>query len=87
MSLKANYEKAKKLLVKDTVGIWWYRNGSQNYAKITTYGEFLKNVKEAQDKGDFYKTFEYGWRDGRETSSTLYTHFLIDADSRYDHAH
>lgn len=87
--MKANYEKAKTLLPNNTYGIWWVDGQDMSYessrAKISTYAEFLKTAKKLMDEGKLYKTFEYGWRDGKETSTVLYTDFLIDIKAKSGH--
>lgn len=82
MALKTNYEKAKKLLDGKVKGIAFHDVGGLSTAKIITYDEFLKTVRELMDAGKLKKTMEYGWRDGPEMTNVLYTDFIITVDGR-----
>ncbi|MBQ1293213.1 MAG: hypothetical protein IIY21_04200 [Clostridiales bacterium] len=87
MSITANYETAKTLLPRTTPGIIWYtyepwESSIPAKAEIGTYGDFLSKVRTRMNKGEFPKTFEYGWRDGNELKTVLYTDFLIDIESK-----
>lgn len=82
MALKTDYEKAKKLLDKNVKGIAFYKKNGKAYASIITYERFLKRIKEFMDAGDLKKTMEYGWRDGNETATKLYTNLIITVDGK-----